>query len=629
MSIKYNRPERHDRYEQDGSPSERFITPLQVHVELGGVLQKHEVQLRIMRTEQKSLFSLQKSHARCIDTPDNNIVQMMINKEVRLREMCNYGFARTQCMHEYYTGRMAMSRISQEPSSEPSSEEPSLKVSSSQASSLKATSLKATSSNPPNEYTINASQYDFDVEVPQYSFAVEKPQYSWTLHDTTYPQYAWNSESLTITTIDRSHRTATHDLSIPLKLSMKEWCVFPEHRSGWSYAMRALSTLRCSDTSAGVRVVDFMEKTFSWDLASSAQYHDKPHPIHISFNDTTWMLQSNEMRTYKGRHTFALASTSDVGQSNLIVSYNSKTTQWEQIDLSLEDFQHLPNPTSAIVEPWVGFLHNPPMIPMWFNSSHNPSTILQRDISQASMKQCKGVFVMSQYLKDWLLTQEYFPKYIPISVVLHPSEINDDTPRWSWEKYMENPSKSVIQVGYWLRVLHAIALLKVPDNMCKKWLYGNKHAFECLNKEIAATGNREQIETQFVESVEIVDHIDNDVYDRELSCNIVFVQMYDSSCNNAVIECILRHTPILVNPLPAVVEYLGHEYPLYFESLEEATFKLSQPELIKQAHEYLRDNTHLSQRLSAQAFVQSIVQSDVYTALPNVADLSDMLDAQQ
>ena len=57
-------------------------------------------------------------------------------------------------------------------------------------------------------------------------------------------------------------------------------------------------------------------------------------------------------------------------------------------------------------------------------------------------------------------------------------------------------------------------------------------------------------------------------YDDLLSKNIIFIDLYDASANTVVVECIARKTPLLVTRLDAVIEYLGKDYPLYFDNLE-------------------------------------------------------------
>ena len=81
-----------------------------------------------------------------------------------------------------------------------------------------------------------------------------------------------------------------------------------------------------------------------------------------------------------------------------------------------------------------------------------------------------------------------------------------------------------------------------------------------------------------------------------------------------MIECIARATPILVNPIPAVKEYLGKDYPLYFDSLEEAAEKIKDLKLVQQAHEHLL-NCETRKKLPAEYFLKSMKESDVYKLL--------------
>jgi hypothetical protein len=107
--------------------------------------------------------------------------------------------------------------------------------------------------------------------------------------------------------------------------------------------------------------------------------------------------------------------------------------------------------------------------------------------------------------------------------------------------------------------------------------------------------------------------VSNEEYDRLLSQNVVFCHLLDSSANNVVIECIARNTPLLINRLPAIEEYLGRDYPLYFSSLDEAALKLAQVENVLAAHEYLRGLP--KEQFSQQAFRDAFLQSDVYRSL--------------
>lgn len=61
---------------------------------------------------------------------------------------------------------------------------------------------------------------------------------------------------------------------------------------------------------------------------------------------------------------------------------------------------------------------------------------------------------------------------------------------------------------------------------------------------------------------EIKLNIDTIDYDILLSFNRVILNVFNSSPNNTILECIVRYTPIIVSKHPAIIEYLGETYPL-------------------------------------------------------------------
>ena len=98
--------------------------------------------------------------------------------------------------------------------------------------------------------------------------------------------------------------------------------------------------------------------------------------------------------------------------------------------------------------------------------------------------------------------------------------------------------------------------------------------------------------------------------------DIAFVDLYDAGANNTVVECIARATPLLVNKLPSVVEYLGLDYPLYYDSLDEAAEKAMNLHLILQAYNYLKECA-TRKKLSFDCFRDSFAQTEVYRSLPS------------
>jgi hypothetical protein len=81
----------------------------------------------------------------------------------------------------------------------------------------------------------------------------------------------------------------------------------------------------------------------------------------------------------------------------------------------------------------------------------------------------------------------------------------------------------------------------------------------------------------------------------------------DASAANTVIECIVRRTPLVVNRIPAVEEYIGREYPLFYNTLEEANAILNDLDLLELGHKYLI-NYDIS-KLYISTFIKDFIAS--------------------
>lgn len=262
-------------------------------------------------------------------------------------------------------------------------------------------------------------------------------------------------------------------------------------------------------------------------------------------------------------------------------------------------------------EPWIGFLHNPPNMPLWFSDNNSyPQTLLNDELFKESLSNCKGLYVLSNYYKKFL---KHYLHHTPVNVLYHPTEIPEL--KFSFDDFCKNKNKKIVNIGWWLRKLNSIFLLDggqyqkirlMPNNKCKDTI------LRLTNIELDLyniTLNKKQIE-----SVKIIDHLNNDDYDVLLSQNIVFLDLYDTSANNAVIECIARGTPLLINRHPATIEYLGEEYPFYFDSLKEAAEKLNNMDLIKYTHQYLMTFDKRKQ-ITIENFKQQFKDSEIYQSL--------------
>lgn len=267
----------------------------------------------------------------------------------------------------------------------------------------------------------------------------------------------------------------------------------------------------------------------------------------------------------------------------------------------LGDFNNNPEPYEY---PWIGFIHNPPKMPNWFQYEQSPQSIFTSVLWQKSIKHCKGIFCLSKYQKQWL--ENHID--VPVEQLFHPTE----TPelKFSIDRFIENSDKKIIQIGWWLRKLHSIYFL--PTQSLKKTIIKPQNnnniisMFDIERKEFDLHPNYGNVQT--------LSPVPNHEYDCLLSENIVYLDLYDSAASNTLVECIVRNTPILVNPIPAVVEYLGEDYPFYFRVRSEAARKAEDLNLIEETYNYLKCHP-IKEKLTPEYFVKSLANSQIYLSL--------------
>ena len=261
-----------------------------------------------------------------------------------------------------------------------------------------------------------------------------------------------------------------------------------------------------------------------------------------------------------------------------------------------------PNPKPH-TRPWIGFAHNPSEMPDWYCPETHPQNYFRTDLWQKSEPHCRGLFAMSQ--KEQIILAKKFS--FPVEIIRLPTE----TPRhkFSADAFLKNTEKKILQVGYWLRKLHSIYFLRAPG--WKKWILPGLRSLAEKGFEIEQQRFQYDVDPS---SVTWRDHVKSVEYDRLLSENIVFLDLYDASANNAVVECIVRSTPLLVNRIPAVVEYLGEDYPYYFNHLDEAAAKATDLTLALEAHEHLKRNP-IKKTLTFMGFLEAFANSQIYRNL--------------
>lgn len=285
-----------------------------------------------------------------------------------------------------------------------------------------------------------------------------------------------------------------------------------------------------------------------------------------------------------------------------------RSRKWED-RITSQERRYVP-----IREPWVGVLHNPFGMPEWFYPDHSPEVIFGKSVWRESMEACQGLFALSEDHARRI--RRVTGK--PVSVIYLPSEIPELI--FDFDRFIENATKKVVQIGWWLRRQTAIDHLPMPESnplgYRKTRLVPRfaSNAYEQIEAMRRVEFQMYGLPSPRVGEVEVLMHLPNDQYDEVLSCNIAMVQLEAASANNAVVECLARGTPLLVNRLPAVEEYLGSDYPLYYEDLADAAKKVMDLGRLRDAHEYLVGSEERA-KLSPDYFRRTFEQSEVYQSL--------------
>jgi hypothetical protein len=259
---------------------------------------------------------------------------------------------------------------------------------------------------------------------------------------------------------------------------------------------------------------------------------------------------------------------------------------------------------TAYTLPWTGFLHHPFDTPTVTNTV---KALISKEAFISSLPHCKCLFTMSsslaQQVSTWL--EQSSTTTVPLVVVVkHPTQLYD-VPQFSmdiWRAAVNGGTSCVVQIGAWLRVSDAVAQLQTQhvktilcaphtEVMCRP---GSDHAYSDPN----------------ISGVTILETMSDVEYDALLSSNIVFLRLHDAVAVNTILECIARNTPIIVNRLPAVEEYLGADYPGLYEDDGTDTW-ISQASALVNSDTALQSMTdHLSAMdkspFSLNAFVQQV-----------------------
>ena len=257
-----------------------------------------------------------------------------------------------------------------------------------------------------------------------------------------------------------------------------------------------------------------------------------------------------------------------------------------------------------ITEPWIGFVHQVPRSNYpWYPDLER---MLMDESFKKSLEKCHGLFVISTRIKNYLV--ERVP--VPVAKVIYPITPFPDELKFSREKFEFESTRRVLFIGEFMRNFQSFFDLKAPDRYEKILLRSSDVDLSNLYNN-----KRDKVPLMTNDSVCVREWVSNEEYDHLLSSSIVFLNLFDAGANTTVIECLARHTPLVINRLPGVEEYLGNEYPLYYDTLDEASELLDNDNKLMEASRYM--SWYLEHNpLTGERFIQEFAGSAIFRSLP-------------
>jgi len=260
----------------------------------------------------------------------------------------------------------------------------------------------------------------------------------------------------------------------------------------------------------------------------------------------------------------------------------------------------------VISQPWIGFVHQ--VIQNNCRWYPDLERLVKNSAFLQSLDNCHGLFVLSQVSKEYLTCN--LQKSVPVVRILYPATPFPKNLVFDWRRFKSQDKKRILHVGKFLRNYQAFFDLAVPPTYQKCLLkcpdVDFNRLFDC---------SKTRIELKQNDSVAVKERVSDQEFDNLLSSSIVFINLYDAMANTTVVECLSRNTPILINRLAGVEEYLGSSYPLFYNTLEEASKMICNDEILQEASKYLKMRSENLQILPDN-FVQSFMNSAVYRTLP-------------
>lgn len=214
----------------------------------------------------------------------------------------------------------------------------------------------------------------------------------------------------------------------------------------------------------------------------------------------------------------------------------------------------------------------------WLGIIRDIDCFTPNEYFNSSLENCLGIIVFSNYAKNKI-------KNIYENIYVAPFPLNQNFKKFSMDNFINNTESTITQIG---DNIDNQSIERVEIN---PELFFNKAS---LKKEIP--------------DVKKINRLTNDEYSTHLSKNIVFLNIEKNNRIITVLECIQSATPIIVNRLPIIEEFLGKDYPLFYNNFYQACLLSSNLKEIENANIYLEKLSISSKPKEFKDFIQTIIK---------------------
>ena len=208
--------------------------------------------------------------------------------------------------------------------------------------------------------------------------------------------------------------------------------------------------------------------------------------------------------------------------------------------------------------------------------------------------------VLSKYQLRWI---NKYVKYKLPRVIASYHPVNNLTKTFDVYEFCLKGSYDIVLLGQQLRIITDLLLVESPLIHDKIWLSGISDSDErdrAVALEITGLNLNQDVFEEFKKKIKTPYLLKYEDYDNLIQSGILIMPLFDAAANNSVLECIISNTPIFVTRCEGTEEYLGKDYPMFFDDIAHLNKMLQQRKnvltLYKTTHLYLQkmDKTHLS-----------------------------------